>query len=95
MQPSSDPVVSFGLRALAAAMDAKSCCLQRGAALVLSAARARDLPGDQDAADACAQFAVLAAVDQPGAGRFLHDWLTGWRGGVAPRHAWQDRVDLR
>lgn len=96
---SVDPVVAFGLMALESALDAKRGALARGKALVLSAARARMIPGDAEAERACAHFEVLAAVDQARAGAYLHDWLTGWPTGgamVAPvRFPWQERADLQ
>ena len=109
IDPQFDPVVAFGLKAVATAMKGKTRQLQRGDGHALRAARVQLVPHDEAARDAVDHFLVQAELDQPGAGAALHDFILGWRAGAlreaaalidatlraqVPDHfTWQDRKD--
>jgi hypothetical protein len=85
------PSVAFGLKALTMAMKAKCGRLADDEAEALVCA-CRDLLPDDGVALAAAQgFALASTLDQPSAGRALHDFIATWRAGQMAETA--DRVE--
>lgn len=90
-----DPVIAFGLRAVALAMKAKTGQMKRGEAQDLLDCHQLLIPEDDCARDAVMDFAYLAAVDQAAAGVRLHDFILGWRAGAVGALAAETEAALR
>ena len=88
------PSVAFGLKAVALAMKAKTGRLAHGEADTLIEACQQLVPDDHAALAAAEGFATLAALDQPTAGRALHDFIIA-RGGQMARVAHRTEEALR
>ncbi|SHF67075.1 hypothetical protein SAMN05444339_11018 [Loktanella atrilutea] len=69
------PSVAFGLKAVALAMKAKTARLVSGEAEALIEACQQLMPDDHEALAAVQGFAAATALDQPTAGRALHDFI--------------------
>ena len=101
--PAFNPVVAFGLEAVAMAFKAKCRALGRGDPGDLVRLQQRFVPTDDRARDAVAEFASVAVTDPCRAGARLLDFVLGWRAGrvsaglfrcPVPDHStWQDRKD--
>lgn len=88
------PSVAFGLKAVALAMKAKTGRLGRGEADALVEACQLLVPDDAQALAAVEGFASLSSLDQPMAGRALHDFIIA-RGGQMARVAHRTDEALR
>ena len=102
------PSVASGLKAVALAMKAKTARLDSGEADALVEACQQLVPDDAEALAAVQGFALAVTLDQPAAGRALHDFIIA-RGGqmagvahrtdqvlrahVADQFDWQTRKD--